>query len=114
MKAFIKAISYFLPEKVVTNDDLVKEFPEWTVDKIAGKVGVTERHIASETETATDMATQAAEKLFDEHGIDRNTIDFVLFCTQSPDYFLPTSACLIQNKLGLSTSCGAGNSHASS
>ena len=107
MKAFIKAISYFLPEKIVTNDDLVKEFPEWTVDKIAGKVGVTERHIASETETATDMATQAAEKLFDEHGIDRNTIDFVLFCTQSPDYFLPTSACLIQNKLGLSTSCGA-------
>ena len=107
MKAFIKAISYFLPQKVVTNDDLVKEFPEWTVDKIAGKVGVTERHIAAETETAADMATQAAKKLFAEHGIDRSTIDFVLFCTQSPDYFLPTSACIIQNNLGLSTSCGA-------
>ncbi|MEI6753692.1 MAG: ketoacyl-ACP synthase III [Paludibacter sp.] len=107
MKAFIKAISYFLPEKIVTNDDLVKEFPEWTVAKIAGKVGVTVRHIAAETETAADMATQAAEKLFTEHGIDRSTIDFVLFCTQSPDYFLPTSACIIQNNLGLSTSCGA-------
>ena len=107
MKAYIKAISYFLPERVVTNDDLVKEFPEWTVDKIAGKVGVFERHIVSENETAADMATQAAEKLFTEHGIDRSIIDFVLLCTQSPDYYLPTSACLIQNRLGLSTSCGA-------
>jgi 3-oxoacyl-[acyl-carrier-protein] synthase-3 len=107
MKAYIKAISYFLPEKVVTNDDLVKEFPEWTVDKIAGKVGVSERHIVSENETAADMATQAAEKLFTEHGIDRSLIDFVLLCTQSPDYYLPTSACIIQNRLGLSTSCGA-------
>ena len=107
MKSYIKAISYFLPEKVVTNEDLVKEFPEWTVEKVAGKVGVHERHIASDDETASDMATQAAEKLFAEHGIDRSTIDFILLCTQSPDYFLPTSACLIQNRLGLSTSCGA-------
>ena len=107
MKSYIKAISYYLPEKVVTNADLVKEFPEWTVEKVAGKVGVNQRHIASETETASDMATCAAEKLFSEHNIDRSTIDFVLLCTQSPDYFLPTSACLIQNRLGLSTSCGA-------
>jgi 3-oxoacyl-[acyl-carrier-protein] synthase III len=107
MKAYIKAISYFLPEKVVTNDDLVNEFPEWTVDKIAGKVGVSERHIVAENETASDMATKAAENLFKEHEIDRSTIDFVLLCTQSPDYFLPTSACIIQNRLNLTTSCGA-------
>jgi len=107
MKAFIKAISYYLPEKVVTNEDLVKEFSEWTVEKVAGKVGVHQRHIASDNETASDMATKASEKLFTEHGIDRSIIDFVLLCTQSPDYFLPTSACLIQNRLGLSTSCGA-------
>lgn len=107
MKAFIRAISYFLPIKVVTNEDLIKEFPEWTAEKVAGKVGVSERHIVAEKETASDMATQVAEKLFAEHKIDRSTIDFVLLCTQSPDYFLPTSACLIQNRLGLSTSCGA-------
>lgn len=107
MKAYIKAISYFLPEKIVTNDDLVNEFPEWTVDKIAGKVGVTERHVVGKNETAADMAVQAAEKLFTEHGVDRSSIDFVLLCTQSPDYFLPTSACIIQNRLNLSTSCGA-------
>jgi len=107
MEAYIKAISYYLPEKIVSNEDLVKEFPEWTVEKVAGKVGVRQRHVVSENETASDMAIKASEKLFAEQNIDRSTIDFVLFCTQSPDYFLPTSACLIQNRLGLSTSCGA-------
>ena len=107
MKSYIKAISYYLPERVVTNEDLVKDFPEWTVEKVAGKVGVIKRHIAAENETASDMATKSAEKLFSEHNIDRSIIDFVLLCTQSSDYYLPTSACLIQNRLGLSTSCGA-------
>jgi len=107
MSAFIKAISYYLPEQIVTNEDLVKEFPEWTVEKVAGKVGVSERHVVAVNETASDIATQAAEKLFAEHGIDRSSVDFVLFCTQSSDYYLPTSACLIQNRLGLPTSCGA-------
>lgn len=105
--AFIKAISYYLPEKIVTNEELVKVFPEWTVEKVAGKVGVTERHLAAETETAGDMAIKAAEKLFEENNISRESIDFVLLCTQSPDYFLPSTACLIQNRLRLPTSCGA-------
>ena len=49
----------------------------------------------------------AAEKLFAEHNIDRSTIDFLLFCTQTPDYLLPTTACLMQDRLGLPTSIGA-------
>ena len=107
MQVYIKAISYYLPKVVLTNEDLVKEFPEWTVEKVANKVGVNQRHIADKHETATDMAVIAAENLFSEHNIDRESIDFVLLCTQSPDYYLPTSACIIQNKLGLSTKCGA-------
>ncbi len=107
MEAFIKAISYYLPEKVVTNEQLVEEFPEWSVEKIAKKVGINERHIAAEDETAGDMAFKAAEKLIAENGIDKSTIDFVLLCTQSPDYFLPSTSCIIQSKLGLSTKCGA-------
>lgn len=107
MKVFIKAISYFLPNKIVTNEDLIKEFPEWTVEKVAEKVGVNQRHVVAEDETASDIATQAAEKLFKEHNIDKSSIDYILLCTQSPDYYLPTSACIIQNRLGLSTSCGA-------
>lgn len=107
MEAYIKNISYYLPEKKVTNEDLIQAFPEWTVDKIANKIGVEERHIVSDDETAVDMAINAAEKLFNEHKIDRNEIDYILFCTQSPDYFLPTSACIIQDKLKIPTSCGA-------
>lgn len=107
MEAYIKAISYYLPERVVTNEQLVEEFPEWSVEKIAKKVGINERHIAAEDETAGDMAFKAAEKLIVENGIDKSTIDFVLLCTQSPDYFLPSTSCIIQSKLGLSTKCGA-------
>lgn len=108
MKTFIKAITYVLPENEVTNGELVKEFPEWSVEKIADKVGINKRHIAAENETSADLALNAAEKLFAENSeIKKEEIDFLLFCTQSPDYFLPTSACIIQDKLGLPTSCGA-------
>ena len=107
MKAYIQSISYYLPEKVVTNEDLVREFPEWTVNKIAEKVGIGKRHVAAPDETALDMAVKAAELLFKEHDIQKNSIDYILFCTQSPDYFLPTSACIIQDRLGVPTSAGA-------
>ncbi len=107
MEAYIKAISYYLPEKIVTNEQLVEEFPEWSVDKIAKKVGINERHIAAEDETAGDMAYKAAEILIQENGIKRDSIDFVLLCTQSPDYFLPSTSCIIQSRLELSTRCGA-------
>lgn len=107
MDAYIKAIAYHLPEIVVTNEQLVEEFPEWSVEKIAKKVGINERHIAAEDETAGDMAFKAAEKLIVENNVDRGTIDFVLLCTQSPDYFLPSTSCIIQSRLGLPTKCGA-------
>jgi len=108
MKAFIKAISYALPDKELTNEDLVGEFPEWSVEKIANKVGINKRFVAAVNETSADLAVKAAEKLFKENPeIQKGSVDFVLFCTQSPDYFLPTSACVIQDRLGLPTSCGA-------
>ena len=106
--AYIKHISYFLPQKVLSNEEIVAQFPEWTVDKIADKVGVISRRVAAIDETALDLAVNAAEKLFSEnHDISRNEIDYVLFCTQSPDYHLPTSACIIQDRLGLRTNIGA-------
>lgn len=107
MEVYIKALSYYLPERVLTNEELVQEFPEWTVEKIASKVGVESRHVVGENETASDMAVKAAEQLFAEHALDRSQVDFVLLCTQSPDYFLPSSACLVQHRLGLSVHCGA-------
>lgn len=107
MKAFIKALAYYLPETVITNDELVAEFPEWTVEKIAEKVGVNKRHIAG-NETISSMAIKAAENMFQENpAVKREDIDFVLVCTQSPDYFLPSTACIIQNALGIPKTCGA-------
>lgn len=107
MKAYIKHISYYLPKKILTNDELVKEFPEWTVEKIAGKVGIDQRHVVADNETAGDMAEKAAKKLFGEYNINPNSIDFILLCTQSPDYFLPTTACILQDRLNIPTSAGA-------
>jgi len=105
--AYIKAISYYLPERIVTNDQLVAEFPEWSGDKVAKKVGVNNRHIASEQETAGDLAEKAAFKLFQEYNVSPSTIDFILLCTQSPDYFLPSTACVLQHRLGIPTHAGA-------
>lgn len=105
--AYIKAISYYLPERVVTNEQLVKEFPEWSVEKVAQKVGVDSRHLAADDETAGDMAEKAARKLFDEYKIDPKSIDFLMLCTQSPDYFLPSTACALQDRLDIPTSAGA-------
>lgn len=101
-EAYIKAISYNLPEKILTNADIAKDFPEWTEEKIASKIGIIERHITVEGETASDLACGAAEKLFTTNKIDRETIDYLIFVTQSPDYHLPTTACTIQTRLGLS------------
>lgn len=107
MSAYIKAISYYLPEKVVTNEDLVADFPEWTVEKIVDKVGVRQRHVA-DGETISEMAVKAAEKLFEANAdVPKSEIDFVVLCTQSPDYFLPSTACIVQERLGLPTFCGA-------
>lgn len=105
--AYIKAISYYLPERVVTNEELLREFPEWSVDKVAAKVGVNSRHLAEANETAGDMAEKAALKLFSEYNIDPKSIDFLMLCTQSPDYFLPSTACILQNRLGIPTTAGA-------
>jgi 3-oxoacyl-[acyl-carrier-protein] synthase-3 len=107
LKAYIKSISYYLPKSILDNATIEYQFPEWNIEKIAEKTGIAKRYIADENETSLDMAIKASLILFQEHNIDKMSIDFILFCTQSPDYFLPTSACIIQEKLGLSKSVGA-------
>jgi 3-oxoacyl-[acyl-carrier-protein] synthase-3 len=105
--AAIGPIAIHLPEKVEDNDFLGAQFPRWDMPLIYAKTGIRERHIAAPDECASDLGVAAAEKLFAEHNIDRSTIDFLLFCTQTPDYVLPTTACLMQDRLGLPTSVGA-------
>ena len=107
MQAVISAIEYYLPEKTVSTEDLAAQFPEWSVGKIDEKTGIRTRHIAAEGECSSDLAVAAARRLFDSGACSPESIDFVLLCTQSPDYFLPTTACLIQNRLGIPTTAGA-------
>ena len=105
--AKIKHISYYLPEKILDNQELNHHFPEWSVDKISSKTGIYKRHISHKDEFVSDMAVKACEKLFDEHGVSPQEIDFILLCTQSPDYFLPTTACMVQDRLKIPTKTGA-------
>ncbi|MBE6425652.1 MAG: ketoacyl-ACP synthase III [Thermoguttaceae bacterium] len=105
--ATIGPISVYLPERCETIDDLKKEHPEWELDEICAKTGVYARYISAPDEFASDMAVKAAAQLLEEYQIPRESIDFVILCTQSPDYPIPTTACLVQHRLGLRIDCGA-------
>ena len=105
--AAIGPISVHLPEKVESNAVLKEDNPRWDMDLIASKTGIHSRHIAAEDELSSDLGVAACQKLFKEYDIDPASIDFLLFCTQTPDFALPTTACLMQSRLGLRTDCGA-------
>jgi len=105
--ASIGPIAVHFPERVETNDQLQAANPRWDLELIASKTGILQRHIAAPDETASDLAVAAAEKLFARENIDRSSIDFLLFCTQTPDYPLPTTSCLVQDRLGLPHHCGS-------
>jgi 3-oxoacyl-[acyl-carrier-protein] synthase-3 len=97
-RAYIKAIASYLPEKIENNDKN---------QRLTKKTGIYERHIVEKNECASDLAFCAGERLFKQYKIERSQIDFIILCTQSPDYILPTTACILQNRLGLSKKCGA-------
>lgn len=105
MGSFIRDIACFFPSKILLNEDLQKDFPDRDVMKMGNKIGVHKRHLVEDLQTALDLAESACNKLFEKQ--DKNEIDFVVLCTQSPDYFLPTSACILQDRLGLSKNTGA-------
>ena len=105
--AGILGIEYVLPETVLTNEELVGEYKTWTADKILKKTGIASRRIASEGETAADLGFLAAQKLLESGIVDKEDVDFVILVTQTPDYILPTSACIIQKRLGLNKNIGA-------
>ena len=105
--AAIGPISIYLPQRIETNEELSADNPRWDMDLIASKTGIYQRHVAAEGECSSDLGVKAAQKLLSDFSIDPKSIDFLLFCTQTPDYPLPTTACLIQDRLGLPTSAGA-------
>ena len=105
--AGIGPIAIHFPEKVEDNALLQAENPSWDMKTIGEKTGIHSRFIAAGNETSADLGYKAARKLFEQYDVDPKSIDFLLLCTQTPDYTLPTTACLLQDRLGLRTDSGA-------
>lgn len=103
----IKAIEYVHPEKKLTNEELAQIYSDWTAEKIFMKTGIKSRYVVSDGECASDLAEKAARKLFKSGVITPEEIDFILLATQSPDYQLPTTACILQDRLGIPQKAGA-------
>ncbi|MBW1917907.1 MAG: ketoacyl-ACP synthase III [Deltaproteobacteria bacterium] len=106
-KAAIRGIKVYLPPTQLTNDQLVEEFGDPTITKIFENIGIESRRIAGPAECASDLGVRAAQELLNNSNWTSSDIDFLLFCTQTPDYFLPASACIMQKRLGLPMRCGA-------
>ena len=103
----IAGIEYYLPDTILSNETIANRFPEWSTEKIAKKTGIRQRHISKSDEFASDLAINACELFFKNHSLNREDVDFILYCTQSPDYPFPATACIIQDRLKLSKHIGA-------
>jgi 3-oxoacyl-[acyl-carrier-protein] synthase III len=101
----ISNVECYLPERILSNSELEKIYSGWSAEKIESKTGIKERRVCGENETALDLALGACSQLFKK--FDKYKIDFVLLCTQSPEYLLPTTACILQDRLGLKKDIGA-------
>jgi 3-oxoacyl-[acyl-carrier-protein] synthase III len=105
MQPYIHSIQYFFPEHELTNEALSNQFHDWSPSKIEKKTGIQKRYISSSNQCASDLAVEAAAKIL--YNFDKSDIDYLIFCSESPDYILPPTACLIQDRLGLNTEIGA-------
>ncbi|TMU50580.1 3-oxoacyl-ACP synthase III family protein [Flagellimonas algicola] len=99
----IAGLGYYVPENVVTNNDLSKVMDtsdEW----IQERTGIKERrHVVKGTDTTTSMGVKAAKVAIERAGIDKDDIDFIVFATLSPDYYFPGPGVLVQRDLGIKT-----------
>jgi len=102
MSLFINEIAYHLPKQIVTNEDMAAENSSWDLARISGKSGVTKRHIAMSNETALDLALEACKKINLNNKFSLDSVDAIIFCTQTPDYIMPPNSCILQKELGLS------------
>jgi len=106
MKVGIKHISSYLPGTVMTNDNLEKQF-SFAPGFLERKVGIIERRIAREDESTSDLCVKAAEALFAQTGLRTQDVDLLILCTQNPDYKLPHTTAILQDRLGLPTTVAA-------
>jgi len=99
LKAKIGALGCYTPPRVLTNQDLEKMVAtndQWIVDR----TGIRERHIVPPEMATSDMAIEAAKSALVERGVAASELDAIIVCTVTPDYFFPSTACLVQHALG--------------
>ena len=101
----IKSIATCLPEKVVEMSGFASQFGEKVVEDTIKGSGIERIHRAAIGETTADLCQRAAEMIFEKEGIDRSTIDGLVFVSQTFDYYMPATSCVLQGKLGLSKDC---------
>ena len=101
----LRGVGGHLPSKVLTNDDLAK-MVDTTDEWIAARTGIRKRHIAADGETTSDLGVAAARKALDAAGLAPDDIDLIVVATATPDYTFPSTATVIQQKLGITRGAG--------
>ena len=101
----ILAANFTLPEETLTYEELEERFGSETMKRVLAGAGIRHRRVAPPDVCGSDLAYDAAYHLLDYHQIDRETIDLLIFCTQTPDYLMPTTACVLHERLGLKREC---------
>ena len=107
-RSYIRHSEFFLPEMTVLNSEIARLNTSWTSESIFKKIGIEQRHICGENESTSDLAIGAINKLFSSGiNLQKNDIDFIILCTQTPDFEIPTNACYIQYAAGFRSDIGA-------
>ena len=106
-KIYINFLEYYLPKKIENNLSILKKNHKSKKDswRMIKKIGIQSRHIADENITSNILAERVSKKIFNK--FNKNDIDFLIYCTNSPDYILPPNSCLLQHKLGLKKNIGS-------
>ncbi|HRI87689.1 MAG TPA: beta-ketoacyl-ACP synthase III [Candidatus Hydrogenedentes bacterium] len=99
LRARIIGTGHYLPERVLTNSDL-EHLMDTTDEWIRQRTGILQRHIAADDEAASDLAAHASSRALERAGIAATDVDYIICATLTPDYFMPSSACLVQHKVG--------------
>lgn len=103
----IVGTTFVLAENSLSHELLEERFGSDSMKKVISGAGIRNRRVVRGTECGSDMAFEAAERLINNYGIDRERIDGLIYCTQSPDYILPSTACVLHKRLHLKTGCAA-------
>lgn len=103
----IAAIATSVPSQIRSTNDFKEKYGQEVVDKIIKNVGVAQGHLTDQNTTTSDLCEHAANTIFTELGIPRDSVDILLFVSQTPDYIAPSTACVLQARLGLSIECMA-------